>query len=210
MISKRSPRGFSIIELLTVIVLLAIIASAVITSSVTSYHDQLHAAAQVVAAELNHARSLAETNGSKYKITFDIAGNRMILQHSGTNNILDALPQSVFRNKKDPRNQHIIDFDDLDCIDNVSLYKVATLRESAVSTNQIEFGPLGETTTQYPTLIWLGAGPEDDRLYLLLAVNPVTGITTIGEYAGQSYLPLISEHEGLRDSVNAAPNIETQ
>lgn len=205
---KPSQDGFSLIELLTVIVLMAIIVGAVITSSAPSYHDQLHAAARIVAAELNQARSLAETNGSKYKITFDPAGNRMILQHSGTNTALDKLPNSIFRNKKDPNDQHILDLDDIECVKNVSIFKVAVLEEEAIVTNEIEFGPLGETSSRYPTLIFLVADAQGDRLYLLLAVHPVTGITTIGKYAGQTQSPLISNHAGLRDSTNAAPNVE--
>ncbi len=206
--TNRRQKGFSLIELMTVIALMAIIAAAVISSSAPSYHDQLHTAAQIVAAELNYTRSLAETNGSKYKTTFDTAGNRLIMQHSGANNLLDTLPNSVFRNKKDPSDQHILDLDELDAINNVTLYKVATLKESAIAASEIEFGPLGETTVRYPTLIWLAAGPADNRLYLLLAVNPVTGITTIGEYAGRTYLPLISNHKGLRDSTNAAADFK--
>lgn len=206
--TNRRQNGFSLIELLTVIALMAIIAATVISSSAPSYHDQLHTAARIVAAELNYTRSLAETNGSMYKISFDTTDNRLIMRHSGTNNTLDTLPNSVFRNKDDPSNRHILDLDDLDTTENVTLYKVATLEESAIATDNIEFGPLGETTKRYPTLIWLAAGPANNRLYLLLAVNPVTGITTIGEYAGQTYLPLISNHEGLRDSTNAAADFQ--
>lgn len=205
--SKRRPHGFSLIELLTVIVVMAIIAGVVITSSTPSYHDQLQAAARIVAAELNYTRSLAETNGSKYKLTFDTAGNRLVMQHTGTNTSLDNLPNSVFRRKEDPSNRHIVDLDELDCINNVSLYRAARLRESIVNASEIEFGPLGETTERYPTLIWLAAGHADARLYLLLAVDPVTGITSIGEYAGHSAITLISEHKGLRDATGAAPVI---
>ncbi len=207
MISKRCPRGFSLIELLIVIVVMAIIAGVVITSSAPGHHDQLQAAARVVAAELGHARSLAETNGSRYTVTFDIAGNRLVLQHSGTNSALDTLTNTVFSYNNKATNQHIVDLDELDCIDNVSLSTVAILTDSLVSTTAVEFGPLGETTARYPTLIWLASGPDKARLYLLLAVDPVTGMTSIGKHAGRSGVPLISEHKELRDATGAAPSL---
>ena len=206
--SKRRPRGFSLIELLTVIVVMAIIAGVVVISSAPSYHDQLQAAARVVAAELNHTRSLAETNGSRYTVTFDIAEDRLVMRHSGTNAALDTLSNTVFRRKKDPSDQHIIELGELDCIDNVSLERVAILKDSLLAASEVEFGPLGETTARYPTLIWLAAGPANARLYLLLVVDPVTGMTSIGKSAGRSEVPLIGDHKGLRDAVDAAPPIQ--
>ena len=94
---SRCPRGFTLIEILTVIVVMAIIAGVVITSAAPGYREQLRAAARVVAAELNHTRSLAETNGSLYTVSFDTAGNRLIIRHSGTNSALDTLSRSIFQ-----------------------------------------------------------------------------------------------------------------
>ncbi len=207
--TKRRPRGFSLIELLTVIIVIAILAGVAITSSAPSYYEQLQAGARVVAAELDYTHSLAETNGSLYTVTFDIPGNRFIIKHSGTNTALDKLSSTVFLRKKVESNEHIIDLDELDCIDNVSLYKVAILKDSLVSADKVEFGPLGETTARYPTLIWLSGGPADARLYLLLTIDPVTGMTSVGKNFRRSYMPLISDHQGLRDATDVAPSVTT-
>lgn len=205
MTATRRPRGFSLIELLTVIVVMAIIAGVVLTSSAPSCREQLRSAARIVAAELNHTRSLAETNGSLYTVTFDTDGNRLIIQHSGTNSSLDILSKTVFSREKGETEQHILDIDELDCIDDVSLYKVAILKNSLVAASKVEFGPLGETSERYPTLIWLAAGPADARLYLLLTVDPVTGMTSVGRSIGRSAVPLIGSNKGLRDATDAAP-----
>ena len=204
------PRGFSLIELLTVIVVMSILAAVVLTNSAPSYHNQLQSAARVVAAELNHARSLAETNGSRYTVGIDIDGNRLLIRHSGDNTALDQLTKTVFQSKNDTPEQHVLDLDEMDVIGDVSFYRAAVFDNSLVPATDVEFGPLGETTAPYPTLIWLAGGPEDARLYLLLSVDPVTGLTSIGEHAGRSAVPLITEHAALRDVSGAAPAVPSE
>jgi prepilin-type N-terminal cleavage/methylation domain-containing protein len=210
MIATRRSRGFSLIELLSVIVVMAILAAVVLTGSAPSYHEQLQSAARVVAAELNHVRSLAETDGSRYTATFDIDANRMVVQHSGTNAALDHLTRAVFLSKDDTAEQHVLDLDEMDCFENVSFSRVAVLSTSLEPATSVEFGPLGETTAQYPTLIWLAGGPEDSRLYLLIAVDPATGMVSIGEHIGRSAVPLITEHAALRDVTGASPALPSE
>ena len=207
--TTRCPRGFSVIELLTVIVVMSILAAVVLTGSTSSYHEQLHAAARVVAAELNHTRSLAETNDSEYTAVFDLDANRLTIKHSGSNASLDQLARSVFESKNDTDTQHVLDLDEMDCVDGVKIYKIAVFKNSLETTNRIEFGPLGETSVRYPTLIWLEGGPADGRLYLLISVDPATGLASIGKHAGSSPIPLIAAHEALRDVDGSAPTLPT-
>jgi hypothetical protein len=50
----------------------------------------------------------------------------------------------------------------------------------------VEFGPLGETTQSEPTLVWLASGSGTIRRYIPISVNPVTGVSSIGDLQATS------------------------
>jgi prepilin-type N-terminal cleavage/methylation domain-containing protein len=208
----RRSAGFSLLELLIVISLMAILAGLVLPSSNPGIHDQLLSAARIMAADLAYGRGLAVANNSSYRFTFDTAGNRYLLEHSGTSAALDTLPDSPFSTPDDPPDegndspgQWIVDLDELpslgapvrvvavasvgrhlERIRDVSSY-LETLEDFGEDLNkidQLEFGPLGETTPNETTLIWLSAGATSARRYIVLQVDPVTGMATIGPYSG--------------------------
>ena len=205
---KHNYRGaFTLLEVLIVVAVIAILAAVIMPNTSTSYHDQLCAAANIVAAELSYARSLAETNGSKYMVTLDIPTNRLLLKHTGTSAALNQLPKNVFNSDLDTAETHIVDIDELSSIQNVAIHRVAIFRDSLIATTNVEFGPLGETTAQYPTLIWLATGPADERLYILISVDPISGLASVGKTTGRSPIPLIAEQSKLRDVSGAAPTL---
>ena len=109
----RSQSALTILELLIVIVLFGILAAAVLPLSRPSVVEQLRGAAQILQSDLAHARSLAVTHNSNYRIEFDTENNRYTLEHSGTNTALDELPYLAFREEGDPSDQHIVRVDAL-------------------------------------------------------------------------------------------------
>jgi len=175
---RRQSAGFSLIELLIVIAVLGILAGLVLPRSNPSLYDQLRGAAQVLRTDLAYARSLAVTNSSSYRITFDAAGNRYVLEHSGSKAALDPLPDSPFRDPDDPVTRHVVE---LDRLPHVGLgVRIVTAASSGAGTERVsdvEFGPLGQTTRSSPTVVWLAAGHGSDTRYLSLTINPVTGLT---------------------------------
>ncbi len=175
--------GFSLIELLMVIAVVGVLVGLVLPSSEPSVHEQLRAAAQILKTDLAYGRSLAVTNNSTYEFVFDTENNRYILEHSGSNPALDKLPDSPFREPDDPPDQHIVDLDELPHVGpTVRLVTVAAMGGSLVRVNDVEFGPLGETTRTGWTIIWLAAGQGSRTRYLWLMINPVTGLVDTETY----------------------------
>lgn len=184
---RVSAAGFTLIEMLLVIAIMAIVAGLALPNSSPSIYDQLQSAAKIVAGDLAYARSLAVTHNSTYQVDFDRSENRYVLRHSGTDASLDILPDSPWRNADDPPDEQIVDLDTLPNVGvGVEIVAVAELGSSQLAVPDVEFGPLGETTSSAYTGIWLAAGEGTARRYMLLTVNPITGLVTFGAYTGES------------------------
>jgi len=184
----RPPRriaGFTLIELLLVIAVLGILLGVAMPSSNPSLHHQLQSAASILRTDLAYGRSLAVSNNSNYRVAFDPANNRCVLEHSNTDAAfasLDTLPDSQFRDPADPPTQHIVDLADSPRMGSAARLLGATAGDPPESVTGVEFGPLGQTTRTAETKIWLAAGQGSEVRYLCLRINPATGLTSIGEY----------------------------
>jgi prepilin-type N-terminal cleavage/methylation domain-containing protein len=178
----RIPAGFSLIELLIVLTLMGVLAGVVLASSDPSFHDRLLSSAEILASDLAYARSLAVTYDSTYCVTFDPGENRYVLTHTGANTALDTLPESPVRSPDDPSNARITDLDELPSMGSaVRLEGAADDNGSLADVSDVEFSPLGGTTRSSWTVIWLSVGSGVHKRYIKLAVNPVTGLASVGE-----------------------------
>lgn len=165
--------------------LVSILAGVLIPSVNPGLHEQLQSAAQIVCSDLAYARSLAITNGSKYRVTFDLAQNRYVLEHSGTDVALNTLPTSPFRSSIDTATKRYTDLDDLPQVGfSVLLHSVQTVTTPATALTTIEFDSVGATTQTAETAIWLAAGNGAARRYFSIYVNPVTGLARPGVFRG--------------------------
>ena len=143
---RRKP-GFTLLEMLIVLMVMSIIAAAVLSNSTPNVAEQLDTAAEIVAADLAYTRSLAVTYNSRYRITFDDSGESYSITHSGSNGTLDALPPSPFAAATDPPDERIIRFDDMAGLSvTVRVVSVTTTDGGMGEARFVEFGPLGETT----------------------------------------------------------------
>jgi prepilin-type N-terminal cleavage/methylation domain-containing protein len=183
MTTHARQSGFTLLEFLIVVALLSMAAGMILPNANPSLRDQLESAAELVETDIAYARSMAVANDSNYRISFDLPNNRFIIEHTGTNPLLENLPRSPYAEPGDPLDQHIVRFAELPgMIGKVRIRAVRALSTSPQSVTDLEFGPLGETTRPEETQIWLAVGTGAATRYLSVRVNPVTGLTTIGSF----------------------------
>lgn len=186
--APRSRRaGYSLIEVLVVVAVFAILAGAVVTQARPNVGEGLRGTARVVAADMDRARELAVAGSSSYGISFNIAQNFYRLTHTGANPALDVLPRSCFGDPADSRTQWTQRLSDLPRVGPpVVLFAVRRGSTTPLPADDVEFGPLGETTQSEPTVIWLASGNGDARQYISITINAVTGVSSIGNLRGAS------------------------
>lgn len=167
-------RGLTLIEMLIVLALLGILAALALPHHQPAVSEQLRGAAEMVAADISYARSLAMMSNSRYRITFDLTNQQYVLQHTGLNRALDTLPTDGFGSPSDPPDQRIGRMERFpDLAVNVGLL---TVTAGGAAVNDVEFGPLGETTRAAETVVWLTAGQGTGQRWVALRIHPATGL----------------------------------
>ncbi|MBA4018350.1 MAG: hypothetical protein C0483_14385 [Pirellula sp.] len=174
--------GYTLVEIMISIAVIGIMAAAAAPLFQPDVAAQLDSFAQIVASDLMHARDLAVTNNSKYRLTFDKSNNCYYLEHSGTNAALNTLPTSIFRNTANTATRQYTDLDDVPQLGASAFIEGVVAPESpptAVTT--IEFGPLGATTQAAATVVWLSSGAGDGLRHIAIRLNPTTGLPDVDD-----------------------------
>lgn len=174
----RFARGISMIEMMVVLTIIGVLAALTIPYFETTAPDQLQAAATIVVADVDYARSLAISNGSDYRLTFQPTNNQYQLTYNGTNSLLNALPSSPFKSSTDTATTQTTRLDHLP-LGGGELKLVGAQKASGAEVTYVTFTPLGSTVRTEDTLIWLTSGLGTSRRYVAVRVSAVTGLATV-------------------------------
>lgn len=182
---RSFAQGFTLVELLIVLVLVSILAKMAIASATPNAYEQLSGAANIIAGEMAYARGLAVGNNSSYCFTIDTTNNRLVMKNTGSDSTLTTLPASPFRSSSDPTDQYIVALSKFPSLGMpVVLLGAQTSGTTPQSVTTIEFGPYGATTQANQTVIWLTAGAGNTRRFMSVTINPITGLSSVGTYSG--------------------------
>jgi len=173
--------AFTLIEMMLAFMVLAVILAVAWPSFRPSSQEQLRAAAEIVAAEITQARDYAITFNSKYRVVFDVPGNRLYWKHSGNNSALNILPEDpVLGGGGDPT-RRILDIGERSAvIGRVRLVGAASFDASAKPTDFVEFGPTGSLETARQAMVWLTDGTQPSPRYVSIIIDGVTGSAQVG------------------------------
>ncbi len=162
----RSIDGFTLIELLIVIVILAISAAIVVPMASSAASMQLRSAANMVAADLEYAKSRAIGTGQPHYVTFDTVGEGYwITKGSTAGAATDAIDHPV--KKGFP---YAISFPNDGRLDRVEIVST-TFSADTVST--VSFDYLGTPTPGGSIVLEAGGAPRT------VTIEAVTGFISI-------------------------------
>ena len=180
MTCRQRIAGFSLIELMFVLSLVAILVACVMPDTNPSVTARLTGAAQALESELAYCQSLAMTHNSTYRIQFDVGTDQYFLEHTGSDSALDGVA-ALATEKSEVSSRTTLRFGDRPHIGpNVIFDSIEAISGPSPSVDDVEFGPLGQTTRTEETAIWLSSGEGDGKRYLAVFVNPRTGLTRLG------------------------------
>ena len=144
---------------------------------------RLQATAEVVAADIAFARSMAVSRSSEYTLTFDLDDNAYVLEHTGSRTALDNLPSSPFHynDSATERSTQLNDLPGWGAAAQLAVIYAQPDSGSSTKVTTLEFGPLGATTRSESTIVWLKNGSGTSQRYIWIEIDPVTGLESIGE-----------------------------
>jgi prepilin-type N-terminal cleavage/methylation domain-containing protein len=186
----RSNSGYTLIEMLLVVSVVAMLSALVVTNSDSGAHDRLMSLAKVIQTDLSYARSLAVANDTPYRVAFDADQGQYTLEHAGDNSQWDQLPASPFHPDGGSAVAQTVRLEDLPHVGgDARILGVFTIGadKSLTRVGDVTFGTIGQTQDRAEeTVIWLACGAGQDTRYVAVQINPVTGLIQIGDFTGES------------------------
>ena len=158
-------RGFTIIEILIVVVIIAIAAMMAVPMIGSADSMQVRSAADVIAADLEYARSMAISRQREYTVVFNASNESYQLEDSSVSG--EAIEHPVRKGFK-----YIIDFGSSSQLNRIDIVDAAfggTLR--------ISFSSAGAPVPSSGGVVSLRAGETTATI----SVEPVTGFIMISE-----------------------------
>jgi prepilin-type N-terminal cleavage/methylation domain-containing protein len=181
MTASRRNGGFTLVEMLIAITVLAIVASVALTSSEPGQTRALESAARFLAADLRLARSLSIQHNTEYTARFDTAGNRYELVHTGSGNPPPL--ENPLASRAENAAGYRIEFGRAGLAGGANTVRLTRvfLESSGRDVTDVTFGPQGGTGPARAdnTLMILTAGSGRAAKSLQVTVSWVTGLVWI-------------------------------
>lgn len=156
---RCAARGFTLIEILIVIVILAIAAMTAIPMMGSAASVQIRSAANMIAADLEYAKSLAISKGQNFSMIFDEGAESYRIADQDGNTISHPVKKGF---------DYVIDFQD------EGLGRVEIADADFDGASQVQFDYLGSPDNG--GAVHLQAG----TMSATVSVEPVTGYITVG------------------------------
>lgn len=156
---RCAARGFTLIEILIVIVILAIAAMTAIPMMGSAASVQIRSAGNMIAADLEYAKSLAISKGQNFSVVFDEGAESYSIVDQDGNTISHPVKKGF---------DYVIDFQD------EGLGRVEIADADFDGASQVQFDYLG--SPDKGGTVHLQAGD----MSATVSVEPVTGYITVG------------------------------
>lgn len=167
-VSDDTARGFTLVEIIIVVVVLAIAAVLAVPMLSTASDLEVRSAAQIVAADLEYAKSMAISRQRNYSVVFDLADNSYQVEDDSS---------SVIPHPGRPGLSFIVDFDDDSRTENT------TITDADFDSQQtITFDYLGSPFSSVGVANPLNSGTvtlQAESFSFDIVIEPVTGYITI-------------------------------
>jgi len=167
--SRFQKRGFTLIEIIMVVVILGIVAFMAVPMVSNAADVQVRAAANRIAANIDYAKSMAITHQRSYSVVFDPANESYEVQDESGDVIDHPVNPGSF----------VVDFS---TDSNLSRVNLVDVDFDSDSDHAITFDYLGSPYSGLDTTSPLNTGQitlTADNFTLVVNVEPVTGYVTI-------------------------------
>jgi Tfp pilus assembly protein FimT len=160
-------RAFTIIEILIVVVLLAIAGMMVVPMMSSAASIQIESAANIVAADLEYAKSMAISRGQNFSVVFDKAAETYQIKDQNDN----VIPHPVKKGFN-----YVVDFRNDRRLNRVDIFDA-----NFDATSEVKFDYLGSPINGNNTALNSGViSLQAAGVTKTIRVEPVTGYISIG------------------------------
>lgn len=161
-------KAFTLIEIIIVIVILAIAATLAVPMLSTAADMEVRSAAQVVAADLEYAKSMSISRQQNYSVVFDLANNSYQIQDDSSN---------VIPHPGRPGSSFVVDFDDDSRTENTTITAADFDSQQTITFDYLgsPFSSVGTANPLNNGTVTLQAG----SFSFDIVIEPVTGYITI-------------------------------
>jgi prepilin-type N-terminal cleavage/methylation domain-containing protein len=159
--TKNHTRGFTLVEIMIVVVIIVIAAMTVVPMFSSAASIQIGSAANVIAADLEYAKSMAISRGQDFSVVFDKTSERYQIEDQDGAVIAHPVKKGF---------DYVVDF-----LNDRRLGKVNIDDVDFASTSEVKFDCLGSPDNGGVVSL------EASGITMTVTVEPVTGFISISE-----------------------------